>query len=235
MTFKHSSVIALTDEFITQWPTFIASEYEKQPWLGEDLLQLLGCSYVHYRGHVSLLLTPEDTVMAPRDEIVECLPKLLDLVINNYGVQSTNISSLMTGICRNELLTHFLSNEHHAYSLAIGVLLYIEMYEANYMLDCAAAPNVVSILNEWVNPSDPWSELPGAVALACHLFGDAWADLLLQQSEYHEVGGCSQYGPLDVDKGYVMVGLLVAQTRPPFIDGLCPELQIDYAVQLPAM
>jgi hypothetical protein len=236
---KSEELATATADFLQRWGEYSPSESEPQAWLGADLLTHLGCSYMDYvlDGDQYLqdrsLICPTEDAISKSDWLPQSFKTLLPVVINTYGQQSTNISSLLTGINRHKLVESFLDSEECAYSLAASILIFIEMYEDAYELDATAAGDVCDILNDWLKPDDPWSQLPGIGVVAARLFGDVWRHVVIQDEGDDAVGNCSQSGHHSVEDGYVMVGILAARTRPPFLPGLFKGESLIHANDLP--
>lgn len=172
-----------------------------EPAISEQLARLLGCPYVGGRFSELTVMYPG----LPKHDITnarECLLRILTLCAYGSGAMS-GLPPLLIGLHQHGMLRETVEKESGARILAVALLLYVQAHWDEDLLDVAAAPVVVDLLNAWIAPAERWTNLPRHLDVATHLFGNAWTLLDLGNDFY--------------------TGVVVAREKPPFLPGLCLE------------
>lgn len=191
--------------------------------IDNHILLLLGCPFVdHNRG---MIVTPKD-VLEDRDDFGFYYPLIVKAAIVGNGGWSENLTPLLAGVERYELLADFLKIESGAHDLALALLIYLDAARTSRLsrvLHADTAPAVFGLLNSWLKPAVPWDILPPAAVLAASLFGHAWTSVGAVADLLADNGGSANRHMHD----------LVALARPSFLPGLCPVQDAVADVALP--
>lgn len=196
----------------------------RQPEMENSFLYRLGCPYLAEYGAIQWPdLRPHHAVVAR-----ECVVELLAAFVGarkEMQESASDAASVLAGLIAHQWWESCLDSLPGAYTLAAAVLNYVELYGPSVELDRATSPVVCEMLNAWLKPSKPWSELPLAGVIAEHMFGELWSSLALPDSCF------------DSDADYVetriLASLIVLRDRPPFLHGLCRARDAAFGVNLP--
>jgi hypothetical protein len=201
-----------------------------QPRMPEQLYTLLGCAHVIGNGpRTSQHLQPCDQATLTARSLM--LPKMFAAVGRN-GLQLDRLA-ILTALNRFSCWSEILKDVALTYELAQAITDFIDCYSPA-LTNRAALSEVVSLLNNWLKPSTPWSTLPGIRTFGRHAFGEEWCTFVLPD-EYADIEGKrTAHGSLSVSD-------FIAAQRPPFVKGLCPaqdeanRVNPDVALLLPCL
>lgn len=194
------------------------------PLMDTQLLALAAGPYSMKDGSIDLHWQSRPAP-APHDlaALKDCLPKLMSA--NICLMNDDESVSLLAGVHRYGCWRACLSTEAGTRALACAILQYLDNYFGAYNLDVIAKPGVLEILNEWLQPQTPWSELPGVITVCRYMFGDSWCALSLPGDYLDSTG---QFAG-----GDDAIELLVRNARPAFLPGLSPTQIEDEMADLP--
>jgi hypothetical protein len=214
MTSQAEAIRRATDEYFSKRPLV-------QP--GNRLLQSLHCPHLD----VDLVLC-FDLVRLDPDALAQLqasLMSLLRLPLRADGWSMAN-ASLLAGVAHYLPWQNFAAAEDDAYTVATTLVYFLD--------DHMPRPPLVKIyatklLNDWLGPEVQWLELPDVVTVCRHMFGDAWCELRLADVIIGRSGRIIQTnGPIDISR-------VVEMERPPFLQGLCSEQDLEPTAMLPDM
>jgi hypothetical protein len=198
-----------------------------RPHIKRPLLEVLRCPYLIDDEMVGFDFSTSFSEQE-RTDLEVCIPKLLAEVMDMSGSYQREVAAeLMVGLHHSGAFAAYPRDEDSAYVLATAILFYIDHFIPNYMIDELAKEHIVALLNEWIQPAEPWRDLPGARTVCRHLFGDAWVALVLPGTCDDVIGGFTNGG-----RQYT-VDDVVRRERPPFQLGICAAYSHLDSVPLP--
>jgi hypothetical protein len=195
--------------------------------LGDSLLHRLCCPYRSVSGPS---FYPEGVSASELLDLRECLPQLFSSIAEDRNHMAAAVS-LLVGMQQYGCLSTYPSTEKEAYALAAMLLCYSLYFNDVVSMTIFTVPYVCTILNTWLKPATPWTDIPGAVTLCRHMFGHAWCTLTLAEDYPDDVGAANRGRVGEAAKNGL--DLLVKRVRPPFLPGLCAEQAIDLGIPLP--
>lgn len=196
----------------------------RQPEMGNALLARLGCPYLTSVGTIRW----PDLAPADAEAAQDCIVELLAAFVRARSEMQESDSDAISVLA--SLITHgwwrsCLESESGSHILAAAVLNYVEFHSPDVELSHATQPVVLEMLNAWVRPVKPWTEIPLGGIVAGHLFGEQWPSFALPDSCF------------DPDADYadtrVLASLIVLRDRPPFLPGLCHAAGAVQDIKLP--
>jgi hypothetical protein len=202
--------------------------------LGDSFLRSIHCPYFFVHGHRFRFDYTEVTPL-DRIELQACLPRLLTSMRGKTLIRPGSCS-LLAGIGQYDCLATCLSEDEYAYALASSLIFYIDDFMEDGRERTIALPYVLSLLNQWLKPLEPWVKLPGVVTVCRQLFGSPWCELFLPDNCLDEVGGFRLRGVATLD-GYQQytVNEFVEIHPAPFMPGLCKTQTNSDPVVLPEL
>jgi hypothetical protein len=174
-----------------------------------QLLAILGCPHV-----VAGRLVQAELPETHRCQIETSLLELLAKVASNLGDPVCERASVLAGLYAARCWRRCLESEDGTYDFASVLLCYLERFSSLSLVDVHAAGRVCDILNAWLSPEVPWSQVPTSDEVVQRLFGVAW---------------CTMSLPMEGRTA----GSVVYYERPPFLPGLCPPQDALPGVPLP--
>jgi hypothetical protein len=174
-------------------------------WTGGDSVRefevwrTLGCPYQDFRKAAIPALSS-----APLEQIEACLQMLLPATIKIQKPE--RVASGLAGLFRYDLWANCMDTETSTYELACGLIVFLEHSPRSFTIAAEVGPDVLEMLNIWLNPDPPWAMLPASSEVAATLFGDVWCALNLPDGIH---------GDKDI-------GVTILRDRPLFQKGLCP-------------
>jgi hypothetical protein len=185
------------------------------------LLKELGCRYMDEIGNSYRIRTPRQP--EPVDEPLVCQTLLITLssYVRNGFLENGDGFCLINGLYDHSRWRQCLSNAEDAYGLAA---LCASLTADELPLDRQTGggmemPRVCLLLNEWLQPAEPFTEPPLIPALSRLLFGDAWYSFNI------EMAGEPNW----------RVPFVIYKTRPPFMPGVVNFILEDSAHELPSL
>lgn len=204
------SITSLTDMYIKRMALYVAGE-QVYGRLSREFLTTLGCPYVFNNDEFEPVSDPVDAA-----EIRSSIPRLLAAFGTN-AMGRVDVSSLLAGLSRNNCWDECLKSSDSAYLLVHSVLNYITMYDEHFELDILVEKDVCELLTCWLRPPSPWVKIPTVTEVCQHLFGEVWVSLAY------------------CDEDEMDLARQVREQRPPFMRGLCPNLEKETILPLPAL
>lgn len=207
-----ASVRAQTDSFLASADRFPSVE----------LLLAIGCECEdpYYGRHT--IVAP----YAPLDpgETRACFSLVLEKMRHSGARGTSEWVSMLSGAMRDASGSAPRS-EQSAYDLAALILLFIDCYSPE-PIALKVGADVCRMLNAWIKPAVPWTNLPGTGTIVRAMFGAAWCDIRL-----NDIADDQRSLLVLPDGGFA--GDVVWRERPPFLLGLCPAQDRAQGVPLP--
>jgi hypothetical protein len=200
---QFGSVARAAETFLQERLSFVAGEVVSAPALTDELLRLLGCY------SWATLRAPEVPRVAPGNEedARTYLPRLLTAAGDPFE-QAT----LLDGLCRHGRWRDCIETISGAYELADAIFGYLAFSWISRPLVIHTKHSVLSMLNEWLKPSTPWTDLPGDFDVCRQMFSPVWCDLALPDQTASPTHLLENSGSAAC--------YIVSRERPPFLPGL---------------
>jgi hypothetical protein len=148
--------------------------------ISNGILGSLCCPYMSRgEGHESgtSYRVPEITAFQ-RGSAKACIPNLLVAAMSIYPHAVASKGCLLAGLNRARCWDSCLESDDKAYALAAAICYFSETFDDQDAFDLKTAPDVLSVLNQWLAPPTPWTNLPSALEIARSFFGAGWCDLV---------------------------------------------------------
>lgn len=200
--------------FLHEHALYTADMSRSCPIISDELFNLLGCRVLKT---MVLNKPPTSENMAA---VQEYLPKLL-----RTAGDPIDQATMLDGLYRHGCWRTCLLTLSDAYDLAHALLSYLAFSGISKTMLVATRHSVLCILNEWLEPANAWTELPGDLDACRHMFSAVWCDLSLPDK--------ADSGAHRIEYSAQAACYLMQKDLPPFLPGLCAAQSDTLGVLLP--
>jgi hypothetical protein len=185
------------------------------------LLTAIGCGSLHYDGDLLTSRMSEQPGSEAETLVMATLKQALHRHIATGFTHTNDSFSLLNGLCTKDRWCNCLSNEENALCLAAlcATLVYENQIDPALGEFDQQGFGLCALLNEWLQPVEPFEKWPSLEILLGALFGDAWYEFEVLQQGYKD-----WYVPI-----------LICERRPIFVPGLLPSQDLIALETLPTL